>query len=251
MLILAGVSIQAITSDNGLFARAKQTKQASIEADMNENLNLAINDLQIEKESSATTDDITQEWADSKLREYNPKVKNEIDGENEIKTITLTKNGIAKKYKINANLIIEELDLSGNSILDTKSDKNWILNAQSNVSMSVNNEYMEFHTSSSSYCFATLMTKNKINCYGYSKIKFKVMYSGPYYGSVTFGISNSQDVDSSYRLTYLESKSVSVSNVQNSETEYSIDITDMNDEYYIGFSGYTYGFRIYEIRLTN
>lgn len=112
LLILAGISIVAITGDNGLFNRAKQAKQAQIEAEMKENLNLAINELQLEKVGNAKIDDITQEWANSNLSEYNPEIKNIDDGEHQESAITLTKKGITKKYTINQKLEIKEIDFS-------------------------------------------------------------------------------------------------------------------------------------------
>lgn len=111
LLILAGISIVAITGDNGLFERAKQTKQAQIEAEMKENLSLAINELQLEKVGNAKIDDIIQEWANQTLSEYSPEIKNTNNEETKERTITLTKNGIIKKYKIKSNLSIEEIDL--------------------------------------------------------------------------------------------------------------------------------------------
>ena len=52
LLILAGVSIQAI-SNTGLFANAKKAKEKSIEAQLKEEISLAIQDIQIEETSNA------------------------------------------------------------------------------------------------------------------------------------------------------------------------------------------------------
>lgn len=52
LLILAGVSIQAITN-TGLFANAKKAKEKSIEAQLKEEISLAIQDIQIEETSNA------------------------------------------------------------------------------------------------------------------------------------------------------------------------------------------------------
>ena len=51
LLILAGVSIQAITN-TGLFANAKKAKEKSIEAQLKEEISLAIQDIQIEETSN-------------------------------------------------------------------------------------------------------------------------------------------------------------------------------------------------------
>ena len=107
LLILAGVSIATLTGENGLFARAKQAKVAQIESDMKENLNLSIQELQVEKLTEATLDDITQEWLTRKLSEYNPILKE--DWTTNSKKITLQKNGIIKTYMIDENLNITEV----------------------------------------------------------------------------------------------------------------------------------------------
>ena len=52
LLILAGVSIQAI-NNTGLFANAKKAKEKSIEAQLKEEISLAIQDIQIEETSNA------------------------------------------------------------------------------------------------------------------------------------------------------------------------------------------------------
>ena len=94
LLILSSLAIATLTGENGLFARAKQAKQTQTESEMKEKLNLSIQELQVEKLTEATLDDITQEWLTQKLSEYNPILK-----ENETansKKVTLQKNGINK-----------------------------------------------------------------------------------------------------------------------------------------------------------
>ena len=108
LLILSGVAIATLTGENGLFARAKQAKVAQTEADMKENLNLVIQELQVEKLAGATLDDIRQEWLTSKLSEYNPILKE--DGTTNSKKVTLQKNGIIKTYMIDENLNITEVE---------------------------------------------------------------------------------------------------------------------------------------------
>ena len=108
LLILAGVAIATLTGENGLFARAKQAKQTQTESEMKEKLNLSIQELQVEKLTEATLDDITQEWLTQKLSEYNPILKE--DGTTNIKKVTLQKNGIIKTYMIDENLNITEVE---------------------------------------------------------------------------------------------------------------------------------------------
>ena len=108
LLVLSGITIATITGDNGLFARAKQAKVAQTESDMKESLNLAIQELQVEKLAGATLDDITQEWLTSKLSEYSPILKE--DGTANSKKVTLQKNGIIKTYRIDENLNIKEVE---------------------------------------------------------------------------------------------------------------------------------------------
>ena len=108
LLILSGVAIATLTGENGLFARAKQAKVAQTESDMKESLNLAIQELQVEKLTEATLDDITQEWLTQKLSEYNPILKE--DGTTNSKKVTLQKNGIIKTYRIDENLNIKEVE---------------------------------------------------------------------------------------------------------------------------------------------
>lgn len=49
LLILSGIAIATLGGENGLFARVKQAKKAHIQAEMQEQLTLALNELQIEK----------------------------------------------------------------------------------------------------------------------------------------------------------------------------------------------------------
>ena len=108
LLILSGVAIATLTGENGLFARAKQAKVAQTESDMTESLNLAIQELQVEKLAEATLNDITQEWLTQKLLEYSPILKE--DGTTNSKKVILQKNGIIKTYMIDENLNITEVE---------------------------------------------------------------------------------------------------------------------------------------------
>ena len=111
LLLLAGVAIATLTGKNGLITRAKQAKKAQIEAEIKESLILAVQDLQVEKVGDVTLDDITQEWIDEKLSEYNPSVKDDasISG----KKITMKKDGIIKKFLIDEELNITEIENDG------------------------------------------------------------------------------------------------------------------------------------------
>ena len=107
LLILSGVAIATLTGENGLFARAKQAKQTQTESEMKEKLNLSIQELQVEKLTEATLDDITQEWLTQKLSEYNPILKENETAEG--KKVTLQKDGVIKSYFIDINLNITEI----------------------------------------------------------------------------------------------------------------------------------------------
>ena len=107
LLILSGVAIATLTGENGLFARAKQAKQTQTESEMKEKLNLGIQELQVEKLTEATLDDITQEWLTQKLSEYNPILKENETAEG--KKVTLQKDGVIKSYFIDINLNITEI----------------------------------------------------------------------------------------------------------------------------------------------
>ena len=96
-----------MTGENGLFARAKQAKQTQTESEMKEKLNLSIQELQVEKLTEATLDDITQEWLTQKLSEYNPILKENETAEG--KKVTLQKDGVIKSYFIDINLNITEI----------------------------------------------------------------------------------------------------------------------------------------------
>ena len=78
LLILAGVSIQAITN-TGLFANAKKAKEKSIEAQLKEEISLAIQDIQIEETSNAKLFDM--ESLIEKIPEKLNDITIESDGE--------------------------------------------------------------------------------------------------------------------------------------------------------------------------
>ena len=111
LLILAGVAIATLTGENGLITRVKQAKKTQIEAEIKESLILAVQDLQVQKVGDTTLDDITQEWIDKKLSEYNSSVKDDasISG----KKITMQKNGITKIFLLDEKLNITEIENDG------------------------------------------------------------------------------------------------------------------------------------------
>ena len=78
LLILAGVSIQAI-SNTGLFANTKKAKEKSIEAQIKEEITLTIHDIQIEETSNAKVFDMQS--LIEKLPEKLSDITIEADGE--------------------------------------------------------------------------------------------------------------------------------------------------------------------------
>ena len=112
LLILAGITIATLTGENGLFARAKESKESYIVAEMKEALIMALQDLQAEKLAEATLDNITQEWANDKLAQYKPIVG--ISTKPSGKTITMEKSGITKTFLIDGNLNIIEMENKAN-----------------------------------------------------------------------------------------------------------------------------------------
>ena len=118
LLILAGVSIAMITGDNSIFLKAKQAKTEQIKAEMKEALILELMGLQTENEGKATLEDINQEWANIKLGEYIPTVKEEDLVSN--KQIKMKKNNIIVCYTINEKLnIVEEKEIKEDELINT------------------------------------------------------------------------------------------------------------------------------------
>lgn len=103
LLILAGISIQAITN-TGLFANAKLAKEKTIKAEMQEAISIAIQGLQTEKLGGATLNDINEDWLNNeKLSErYNAIILNDNNG----KKIRLKKNGVSLTCLIDINMNI-------------------------------------------------------------------------------------------------------------------------------------------------
>lgn len=115
LLLLAGIAIATLGGKNGIFAKVKQAKRAHLESEMQEQLTLALNDLQIEKNGSASLDDITQEWINTAIsNDYTPTIKEDasLDG----KLVTMNKSGITGKFLINQNLEISKSEYNLSSL---------------------------------------------------------------------------------------------------------------------------------------
>ena len=109
LLLLAGVAIATLTGENGLFARAKQAKVAQTESDMKESLNLAIQELQVEKLTEATLDDITQEWIE-KIEGYESTIQED--------------SSISGKKAIMKNWILDEAEERGSAKGEARGEVN-------------------------------------------------------------------------------------------------------------------------------
>lgn len=108
LLILAGVAISSLAGENGLISKVQQTKKAQIKAELKEQLILALSELQLDKKGDATLDDVTQEWADGILEDYEPIVSSDasISG----KKVTMSKAGVTGRYIIDEKLNIVETE---------------------------------------------------------------------------------------------------------------------------------------------
>ena len=106
LLILAGIAIATLTGENGLLARTKQAQTKYIKSDMKEKLTLALLDLQTDKVGEATLDDVTQDWANEKIEEYQTTIKEDasISGKKAI----MRKDGVVGRFTIDENLNIIE-----------------------------------------------------------------------------------------------------------------------------------------------
>ena len=115
LLILSGIAIATLGGENGLFARVKQAKKAHIQAEMQEQLTLALNELQIEKKGNASLDDVTQEWISSAISsDYSPAIKEDasLNG----KLVVMNKSNITGKFLIGQNLEISSSEYNLSSL---------------------------------------------------------------------------------------------------------------------------------------
>lgn len=113
LLVLAGITIATLGGENGLFARVKQAKKAHVQSEMQEQLTLALNELQIDKKGNASLDDVTQDWINTVISsDYSPIIKEDasIDG----KMVVMNKNDITGRFIVNQKLEISktEFDIS-------------------------------------------------------------------------------------------------------------------------------------------
>ena len=115
LLVLAGIAIATLGGKNGLFARVKQAKKAHIQAEMQEQLTLALNGLQIDKKGNASLDDVTQEWISSAISsDYSPAIKEDasLNG----KLVVMNKSNITGKFLIGQNLEISSSEYNLSSL---------------------------------------------------------------------------------------------------------------------------------------
>ena len=115
LLILAGIAIATLGGKNGLFARVKQAKKAHIQAEMQEQLTLALNELQVDKKGNASLDDVTQEWISSAISsDYSPAIKEDasLNG----KLVVMNKSNITGKFLIGQNLEISSSEYNLSSL---------------------------------------------------------------------------------------------------------------------------------------
>lgn len=113
LLILAGLGIQEIIH-TGLFKKVKQAKQLQNESEMKENLTLALQNLQVEKEGNATLNDVTQEWVEKEIKEYSPILKE--DSSLKGKLIEMIKNNVTGKFLIDENLNIVQVKYNSDNL---------------------------------------------------------------------------------------------------------------------------------------
>ena len=115
LLVLAGITIATLGGENGLFARVKQAKKAHIQAEMQEQLTLALNELQLDKKENASLDDVTQDWINTVISsDYSPTIKEDasLNG----KLVVMNKSNITGKFLIGQNLEISSSEYNLSSL---------------------------------------------------------------------------------------------------------------------------------------
>lgn len=114
LLILAGVAISSLGGENGLIAKAQNARETQIKAEMKEQLVLSLQELQVEKTGKATLDDVTQEWLDSTIEDYNCSLTTDasISG----KKVTMQKDEVIGNFLIDEKLNVIEIEDDRNSI---------------------------------------------------------------------------------------------------------------------------------------
>ena len=109
LLILSGITIATLGGENGLFSKTKQAKKAHIQSEMQEQLTLALNELQVDKKGNASLDDVTQDWINTVIsKDYNPQIKEDASFEG--KMVVMNKNDVTGKFLVNQNLEISKAE---------------------------------------------------------------------------------------------------------------------------------------------
>lgn len=85
LLILAGITITALTKDNGLLKRTQQAKEETIKAQLKEEISIAIQEIQTEeipKGNSVTLETLANGQLENKLKDITAELEDdEINGE--------------------------------------------------------------------------------------------------------------------------------------------------------------------------
>lgn len=105
LLILAGVGISALIQ-TGLMEKTNEAKEKHIKSEMKEQLIIAISQLQTEKKGNANINDVTQDYMQKVLNEYNIEV---TDSTENTKKVGMSKNNITGNFIITENLEIKEI----------------------------------------------------------------------------------------------------------------------------------------------
>lgn len=138
LLILAGIALIQLTGEEGIITKAKQAKKIQIEVEMKEQLILAISELQIEKLGKATLEDITQEWIENKITQYENTITNNPSIINE-KYVKMKKEGIIKEFIIDEKLnviekgaeVLQQYEIGQYVKYDINGYTNWIIAGES------------------------------------------------------------------------------------------------------------------------
>ena len=123
LLILAGISIQAITN-TGLFANAKKAKEKSMEGQLKEEISLAIQSIQTEeiyKGNSVTLETLAGGQLEKELKVLQKKIVNQKSKQDDRVTKTIQEYQEKKAYYENHPLVVNYLYLQNevNEILQT------------------------------------------------------------------------------------------------------------------------------------
>ena len=126
LLILAGISIATIAGKDGLIIKTKSAKEEYIKSEMKEQLILAIQNLQAEKNGKGTLEDITQELASSSIKGYDIKAKE--DKKTNGKIIQMTKENITVKFLVDSNLKVVEINTEQNESEELEAEVSYNFN---------------------------------------------------------------------------------------------------------------------------